>query len=103
MNSRTVRLGMVLVWLGVTGALATRSAWVPADLLERFDPGNLSLGAWVALGLTLYNLVRLLMTRRPGRGSGGSLRETLKARRHKAVPEPRNPDLDFTGPADPAP
>lgn len=103
MNTWTVRLGMVLLWLGATLALFTREWWAPANVLERLNPANLSLGAWVSLGLTLYNLVRLLMTPRTSRGSGPTFRDKLEARRRKAVPEERNPDLDFTKPADPAP
>ena len=103
MNSWLVRLGMVLLWLGATLALFTRELWAPAHLLERLNPANLSLGAWVALGLTLYNLTRLYMTPRAARGSGPTFREKLEARRRKAVPEPRNPELDFTRPDRPAP
>ena len=103
MNSWTVRLGMVLLWLGATLALFTREWWAPANLLERLNADNLSFGAWVALGLTLFNLTRLILTRRTPRGSGPTFRERLEARRRKAVPEERNPELDFTRPDRPAP
>ncbi len=103
MDTRSLRLAMVLFWLAATLALFTREAWAPGHLLERLNSENLSLGGWLSLGLTLYNLVRLFMTPRAGRGSGPSFREKLQARRRKAPREAYNPDLDFTRPADPAP
>jgi hypothetical protein len=101
-----VRVALVLVFGALSLALFTRDAWLPGNGPGRFQGRSLDRGAWLALGLTLYNLLRLLMTRQAARGSGPSFRERLQARRRtpnsggEGNPE-YNPELDFTRPADP--
>lgn len=99
------RLVMTVFWAAAAVTLQTRSLWAADDGLGfGLPPRNVEWMTWAATVFALYNAVRWLAARRNVVRSDLTFRERVVARRRPddAV-EKRNPDFDFTKPADPAP
>ena len=97
MNFGFIRLIFAGFWSLVATGLFLRHSILPEHITQGLSAKNLNIGAWFAVAVAMWNVVRWYVARRPRAVEEPALtrRRPLEPRRTEDQPEEYLPEFDF--------